>query len=366
MKAELELPAPLTLRLYRGTEVLFSSEKHWLHPLFDLEAFFPRSGQDPAGTRLVDRITGRAAAFLVVRLGIRDLDTRVLSRRAIPVLEAHGVRVRSGEETQTALRAFVAKWHDFAGSEKAEAQTFLNGLVDCYGLDRQAAGMLFEHFLPVAGFMDMFWPGRALVEMKAPSKTARFEDAQPQAERYLASIQRPERHLRRPSRRDRGIGERHLGGRAQRRRRLCAADRALERQGMARRTEPELRWSDARRDRGLLRRHLGSRRRRHCTGTVGTGRSRLTPEASASWTMSVPPQRPTPGRYAVANQDSHFPCAHTHVRPDPGWWRRHRPRSGSPGAMSCAQPVLSCTRCVPTARAVYKRPGQSTSAGYMS
>jgi hypothetical protein len=98
LKAELELPAPLTLRLYRGTEVLFSSEKHWLHPLFDLEAFFARGGQDPAGTRLVDRITGRAAAFLVVRLGIRDLDTRVLSRRAIPVLEAHGVRVRRGEE----------------------------------------------------------------------------------------------------------------------------------------------------------------------------------------------------------------------------------------------------------------------------
>lgn len=102
--------------------------------------------------------------------------------------------MRSGEEIQTALRAFVAKWRDFAGSEKAEAQTFLNGLVDCYGLDRQAAGMLFEHFLPVAGFMDMFWPGRALVEMKAPSKTARLEDAQPQAERYWRASEDPDGH----------------------------------------------------------------------------------------------------------------------------------------------------------------------------
>ncbi|HET7734554.1 MAG TPA: DNA methyltransferase [Nocardioidaceae bacterium] len=99
--------------------------------------------------------------------------------------------MRSGEEIQAALRAFVARWADFSGSEKAEAQTFLNELVDCYGLDRQAAGMLFEHFVPGAGFMDMFWPGRALVEMKAPSKTARLEDAQPQAERYWRASEDP-------------------------------------------------------------------------------------------------------------------------------------------------------------------------------
>ena len=99
--------------------------------------------------------------------------------------------MRSGEEIQAALRAFVARWADFAGSEKAEAQTFLNELVDCYGLDRQAAGMLFEHFVPGAGFMDMFWPGRALVEMKAPTKTARLEDAQPQAERYWRASEDP-------------------------------------------------------------------------------------------------------------------------------------------------------------------------------
>ena len=93
----LELPAPLTLRLYQDGEVVFSSEKHWLHPLFDLEAFFAQGGLDPAGTSLVDRVTGRAAAFLVVRLGIRDLRTLVLSRRAIPVLERYGVQYQCGE-----------------------------------------------------------------------------------------------------------------------------------------------------------------------------------------------------------------------------------------------------------------------------
>lgn len=114
----LPLPAPLTLRLYQGEEVLFSSEKHWLHPLFDLEDFFPQSGRDPARTRLVDRITGRAAAFLVVRLGIRELRTGLLSRRAIPVLERHGVQDRCGEEID---RVLCATEDLLAGIEDPEA-----------------------------------------------------------------------------------------------------------------------------------------------------------------------------------------------------------------------------------------------------
>jgi len=97
---ELDLPPPLTLRLYKSGEVVFSSDKHWLHPLFDLEAFFALSGLDPAGTCLVDRVTGRAAAFLVVRLGIL-----VLSRRAVPVLDDAGVRHSCREEVDRILCA---------------------------------------------------------------------------------------------------------------------------------------------------------------------------------------------------------------------------------------------------------------------
>ena len=93
----LHLPAPLTLRLFDGDKVIFSSERHWLHPLFDLEAFFAQGGHDPAKTRLMDRITGRAAAMLVARLGIRELHTLILSRRAIPILARHGIRYRFRE-----------------------------------------------------------------------------------------------------------------------------------------------------------------------------------------------------------------------------------------------------------------------------
>jgi zinc transport system ATP-binding protein len=77
--------------------LIFSSDRHWLHPLFDLEAFFAQSGQEPARTHLVDRITGRAAAFLVARLGIPELHSQLLSRRAIPVLERYGIQYHCDE-----------------------------------------------------------------------------------------------------------------------------------------------------------------------------------------------------------------------------------------------------------------------------
>lgn len=39
----------------------------------------------------------------------------------------------SGEEIQAALRTFVTRWHDYTGSERQGAQTFLNELAHCYG-----------------------------------------------------------------------------------------------------------------------------------------------------------------------------------------------------------------------------------------
>lgn len=77
--------------------------------------------------------------------------------------------MRSGEEIRSALIKFAAKWGDYSGSEKAEAQTFLNELFECYGSNRQSAGAKFEDFKSSAGFMDLHWPGTLIVEMKKPS-----------------------------------------------------------------------------------------------------------------------------------------------------------------------------------------------------
>jgi hypothetical protein len=76
--------------------VFFSAGK-WLHPLFELEDFLPSSGLDRSSLLLRDRIVGRAAALLIVRLGIRRLHAQILSRPGKEVLEAHRVEHTWGE-----------------------------------------------------------------------------------------------------------------------------------------------------------------------------------------------------------------------------------------------------------------------------
>jgi len=76
--------------------------------------------------------------------------------------------VRSGAEIEAELRAFARRWALYSGSEKSEAQTFLNELFAAYGTDRKAVGALFEDFKTSAGFMDLHWPGELIVEMKKP------------------------------------------------------------------------------------------------------------------------------------------------------------------------------------------------------
>jgi hypothetical protein len=67
------------------------------------------------------------------------------------------------EEIRHRLNEFAARWGGYSGSERAEAQTFLNELLACYGVDRQAAGARFEEHGP-GGFMDLFWPGVCIIE----------------------------------------------------------------------------------------------------------------------------------------------------------------------------------------------------------
>lgn len=90
--------------------------------------------------------------------------------------------MRSGLEIQAALQKFAAKWQRFSGTERAEAQSFLNELFAAYGSDRRDVGALFEDFKSSAGFMDLHWPGVLIVEMKAPHVA--LEKAKEQRQRY--------------------------------------------------------------------------------------------------------------------------------------------------------------------------------------
>ncbi len=80
-----------SLEARQAGKVVFASDGKWLHPLLELERFLLASGIDPASLTLHDKIVGRAAALLIVRLGIREVHAGVLSRLGQRALEAAGV-----------------------------------------------------------------------------------------------------------------------------------------------------------------------------------------------------------------------------------------------------------------------------------
>jgi len=71
--------------------IIFTSDSHWLHPLFELNDFLTNNPVSVAGLFLHDKIAGKAAACMIVYLGIRKCHIELISSRAIPVFVKAGV-----------------------------------------------------------------------------------------------------------------------------------------------------------------------------------------------------------------------------------------------------------------------------------
>lgn len=87
-----------------------------------------------------------------------------------------------GEEIRRRLVELCDRWVDYSGSERSEAQTFLNELFACFGTQRRDVATFEE---PQEGrFMDCIWPRTCLIEMKRPSEAARLDRHRKQAFGY--------------------------------------------------------------------------------------------------------------------------------------------------------------------------------------
>ncbi|MGG5753246.1 DNA methyltransferase [Zafaria sp. Z1313] len=98
---------------------------------------------------------------------------------------------RSRAEIVESLKALAESWKDYKGTERAGAQTFVNELVKAYtGVSNpRELDASHEAHLPLDegekhGFIDFFWPGVALIEMKGPKETVRLAEHRPQMLRY--------------------------------------------------------------------------------------------------------------------------------------------------------------------------------------
>jgi len=90
--ARRDLPAHVSLQLLDASgNVVFASNGKWLHPLLEVERFLEESSLDSGKLFLHDRISGRAAACLTVRMGFTRVKASVMSRLAEQVYRAHGV-----------------------------------------------------------------------------------------------------------------------------------------------------------------------------------------------------------------------------------------------------------------------------------
>jgi hypothetical protein len=102
----------------------------------------------------------------------------------------------TGEEIRRRLAEFAQKWSVYAGSERAEAQTFLNQLFACYGTVREDVAR-FED--PQHGrFLDLIWDRVCIVEMKRPSEAGRLAEHRRQAFDYWRRSADPDRNLPAP------------------------------------------------------------------------------------------------------------------------------------------------------------------------
>jgi hypothetical protein len=80
-----------TLRVFSEGVPIFTSHGHWLHPLFELEAYLAVQSIAPARLLLEDTIIGKAAAVLIHRLGFRTVKTAVLSRLGEAVFQRYQI-----------------------------------------------------------------------------------------------------------------------------------------------------------------------------------------------------------------------------------------------------------------------------------
>jgi len=85
------MSAEHTLEVFLGEVLVFFSDGKWLYPLFELEDFLATTDHEPGALTVRDKIVGRAAALLLIRLGIREVRAGIMSKPGKEALETHGV-----------------------------------------------------------------------------------------------------------------------------------------------------------------------------------------------------------------------------------------------------------------------------------
>ena len=91
--------AGLSLLIYSGEKVIFSSARTGMKPL--LEAIEALGLEPLRGTIVADKVIGRAAALLIVYMDATEVHAGVVSKTAAEVLWSHGLKYYFGREVES-------------------------------------------------------------------------------------------------------------------------------------------------------------------------------------------------------------------------------------------------------------------------
>ena len=104
------LPPGTTLAVYQGERPVFQSSGKWLHPLFELEQAFSAGTLPPAaGLSLHDSAIGKAAAVLIIRMGIRRIHADIASGLARDYVQEVNRNLPAGEQVEFSYTHLVER-----------------------------------------------------------------------------------------------------------------------------------------------------------------------------------------------------------------------------------------------------------------
>jgi len=83
-----------SIEVFSGKTLVFHSSGKWLYPLFDLERFLATADYDPTNLIVKDKIIGRAAALLLIHLGIGCVVAVIMSKPGKDALEKYGIKYK--------------------------------------------------------------------------------------------------------------------------------------------------------------------------------------------------------------------------------------------------------------------------------
>ena len=87
----------LSLQVILDDKTIFTSLGKWLYPLFDLEEFFKQRPFDMSKVEIRDKVIGKAAALLILRLGPGFVYGEIISDLGIAVFEKANLPFSFGE-----------------------------------------------------------------------------------------------------------------------------------------------------------------------------------------------------------------------------------------------------------------------------